>query len=371
MNKEKIALWCVRILGIIAVAVLVLFFSGACPQWFTGRGDLYRLSSIKKYREDVAAPYHADESVHTAPLDSAVVWWLGDSFSRVQFGHKPLPEEVGEELSAAGLGKISAIDYVDLQGSPKSLIALAQAHAATGRNVPKVIVVETVERNVVNNFGKDAPFDYGNVAPWNEGRGVGSVVKKFRRRAFLEAPGAVDFKLRRFPPTAAISEVLDTWRYDMFDDEHPNVYAGNGILDFADDSIHGWFAARGEKKFYVISPDEIPSVVGTLSSLDSLAKTFGSKLLFVMPPNRTFMFMYGNRYMYGMEDLNSDSVRYVFYDALDSARVNYVNLYKPFVKAIAADSTLELYWKTDTHWNGNAHRIAAKVIVKKLKELLN
>ena len=109
-TKTKIALWCVRGLGLLSIALLVIFFSGAFPQWFTGRGDLFRLTSVKQYEEVVDKPYHPDESVHTAPLDSGIVWWLGDSFSRVQFGHKPLPEEVSDKLSAAGIGKVSAVD---------------------------------------------------------------------------------------------------------------------------------------------------------------------------------------------------------------------------------------------------------------------
>ena len=113
-TKTKIALWCVRGLGLVSLLMLVLFFSGAFPQWFTGRGDLFRLTSAKSFKEDVDKPYHPDESVHTAPLDSGIVWWLGDSFSRVQFGHKPLPEEVSDKLSAERIGKVAAVDYIDL-----------------------------------------------------------------------------------------------------------------------------------------------------------------------------------------------------------------------------------------------------------------
>ncbi len=368
-KSERVALWCVRVFGVLALALLVLFFSGTFPQLYIGRGDLFRLSSIKQYEEEVNAPYHVDESVHTAPLDSAIVWWLGDSFSRVQFGHKPLPEEVSDVLSAENFGKVSAVDYVDLQGSPKSLFALAAARAAAGLSVPKVIVIECVERNVAANFGAETTFNYGDVAPWNQGRGLASKVKKIRRSWFMEAPGMIDFKLRRFPLTAAVRKVTDTWRHDLLGDEHINASVFHGSLLFGEDENFGGFG-RNATEFDILPEQQSQKVVETLASLDALAQTFGSKILFVMPPNRSFFFYYADRYTYGIDDLNRDSVKYNLYDALDSAHVHNVNLYKPFVKAMTEDSTLNLYWKTDSHWNGFAHKIATKAISEKLKEML-
>ena len=186
-KRQRIALWTVRLFGIASVLLMTLFFSGACPRWFVGRGDLFRLTSVMQFEELVAEPYHVDESVQTAPLDS-------------------------DMLSVAGLGKVAAVDYIDIQGSPKRLFALAAARAAAKRPFPKVIVLECVERNFFANLGQHTIFDYGNVAPWDEGLGTSSTVKRLRRRAFLEAPGTVDFKLRRFPPVAIIRKWNDTWR---------------------------------------------------------------------------------------------------------------------------------------------------------------
>lgn len=373
-TKTKIALWCVRGLGLVSIAVLVLFFSGVFPQWFTGRGDLFRLTSAKPFKEDVDKPYHPDESVHTAPLDSGVVWWLGDSFSRVQFGHKPLPEEVSDKLSAERIGKVAAVDYIDLQGSPKSLFALAAARAKEGKFVPKVIVVECVERNVYANFGANAVFDYGDVAPWNEGKGLGSKVKRIRRRAFLEAPGTVDFKLRRFPPTAALRELTDTWRYSLYKDTHPGAdegWAGVGVyheekpfLAFAEDTAG--------VLLYNKNSEEYKAVVEHLKGLDSLAKTFGARLLFVMPPNRDLFWRDDvNEWLLlaGLPQASPDARHYFdFYDMLDSAGIENVDLTVPFFKARKAGKNI--FWKTDSHWNGNAHEIASDSIAAKLSIML-
>ena len=376
-TKTKIALWCVRGLGLLSIAMLVLFFSGAFPQWFTGRGDLFRLTSVKQFEEIVDKPYHPDESVHTAPLDSGIVWWLGDSFSRVQFGHKPLPEEVSDKLSAAGIGKVAAVDYIDLQGSPKSLFALAAARAKEGMPVPKVIVVECVERNVYENFGAHAAFDYGNVAPWDEGKGLGSKVKRIRRRAFLEAPGTVDFKLRRFPPVAGIRKLTDTWRYSLYKDTHPSATVWRRPLlapmlkQF--DANGGFIKPSSEisevTDLLVYAPDSVriimdstmsvenSAVLKTLRSLDSLAWTFGARLLFVMPPNR-------NR----QRGVRVNMFDNYFNKILAFRDIKHVDLLQPFAKAHKRKQ--QLYWKTDSHWNGNAHRIASNAIADKLMEMI-
>ena len=373
-TKTKIALWYVRGLGLVSLLMLVLFFSGAFPQWFTGRGDLFRLTSAKPFKEDVNKPYHPDESVHTAPLDSGIVWWLGDSFSRVQFGHKPLPEEVSDLLAITGVGRVAAVDYIDLQGSPKSLFALAAARAKEGKPVPKVIVVECVERNVYANFGANAVFDYGDVAPWNEGKGLGSKVKRIRRRAFLEAPGTVDFKLCRFPPTAALRELTDTWRYSLYKDTHPGAdegWAGVGayhdakpFLAFAEDTAG--------VLLYNKNPEEYKAVVEHLKGLDSLAKTFGARLLFVMPPNRDLFWRDDvNEWLLpaGLPLVSPDAKHYFdFYDMLDSAGIENVDLTVPFFKARKAGK--DIFWKTDSHWNGNAHWIAKGLITTKLSKML-
>ena len=352
-KRQRIALWTVRLLGIVSVLLLALFFSGACPRWFVGRGDLFRLTSAKQFEELVADPYHVDESVQTAPLDSGIVWWLGDSFSRVQFGHKPLPEEVSDMLSVAGLGKVAAVDYIDIQGSPKKLFALAAARAAAKRPFPKVIVLECVERNFFVNLGQHTIFDYGNVAPWDEGRGTSSTVKRLRRRAFLEAPGTVDFKLRRFPPVAAIRKWNDTWRYALYGDEHPGAPAFKGArprLVFSED-VAGLIRESETESEY-------GAVLKNLANLDSLAKTFGARLLFVMPPNRENMWTPGAGYPQ-YERL---------YAMLDSAGIENVNLVPPFLAAINVGE--DVYWKTDSHWNGRAHRIASDLITRKLQEML-
>ena len=374
-TRTKIALWCVRGLGLVSLLMLVLFFSSAFPQWFTGRGDLFRLTSAKPFKEDVDKPFRPDESVHTAPLDSGIVWWLGDSFSRVQFGHKPLPEEVSDLLSITGMGKVAAVDYIDLQGSPKKLFALAAARAKEGKPVPKVIVVECVERNVYANFGANTVFDYGDVAPWNEGKGLGSKVKRIRRRAFLEAPGTVDFKLRRFPPTAALRELSDTWRYSLYKDTHPGAEEGwigvgayydvKPFLEFTEDTA-------GVLLDNKIS-EEYEAVANRLKGLDSLAKSFGARLLFVMAPNRNLFWRNDvNEWLLlaGLPLVSPDAKHYFdFYDMLDSAGIENVDLTVPFFKARKIG--WDVFWRTDSHWNGIAHRIASGLIARKLLGMLS
>ena len=103
---------------------------------------------------------------------------------------------------------------------------------------------------------------------------------------------------------------------------------------------------------------EYGAVLKNLANLDSLAKTFGARLLFVMPPNRENMWTPGAVYPQ-YERL---------YAMLDSAGIENVNLVSPFLAAINAGEAV--YWKTDSHWNGRAHRIASDLVSRKLQEML-
>ena len=384
-RNERIALLCVRVLGVLVLLVLVLFFSGACPRLFHGRGDLFRLSSIEKFKESVAYPFHSDESVQTAPLDSAVVWWIGDSFSRVQFGHRPLPEEVdsllgkftlqesplASEGEMRGRLRVSFVDYIDLQGSPKMLLALAAAREKAGLSVPKVIVIECVERNVYANLGEKSVFDYGDVPPWDEGRGLGSKIKRIRRRAFMEAPLAVDFKMRRFPPVATVRKWSDTWRYSLYGDMHPGAIAD---VEHVKDSVVNRLAFAQDAAGVLLdwkNEVEYEAIARNLKNLDSFAQSFGARILFVMPPNRELV------WAGGVDEMSLEHTRpnpqgkthyFDFYDMLDSAGVPSVDLTIPFLDLRRAG--VELYWRTDSHWNANAHAVAAREISLKIRELL-
>ena len=303
------------------------------------------------------------------------MWWLGDSFSRVQFGHKPLPEAVSDKLTEAGVGKVAAVDYIDLQGSPKSLFALAAARAKEGKPVPKVIVVECVERNVYANFGANAVFNYGDVAPWNEGKGLGSKVKRIRRRAFLEAPGTVDFKLRRFPPVAEIRELTDTWRYALYRDRHPDAKVWRRpMIKAYDGTIQPLPAMAKVADHLLYSPDSVVVGVGpdfapenaalmkNLRQLDSLAWTFGARLLFVMPPNRNSQWVDGFNIRYDG-----------FFDRFLLNGIQFVNLEDHFSKIRRRNLNgvpEEIFWRTDSHWNGKAHAAASEAIAEKLIRMI-
>ena len=128
-----------------------------------------------------------------------------------------------------------------------------------------------------------------------------------------------------------------------------------GTADAADHLVYS--ADSVEVKMDSAMAEENATVVKTLRNLDSLAMSFGARLLFVMPPNRNNLWGDAN---------NEAAIR--FNEMLASGNINSVDLAHLFAEVRKVKQ--QIYWKTDSHWNGFAHRIASDAIADKLLEMI-
>ena len=114
-----------------------------------------------------------------------------------------------------------------------------------------------------------------------------------------------------------------------------------------------------------VGPDFAPenaALMKNLRQLDSLAWTFGARLLFVMPPNRNSQWVDGFIIRYDG-----------FFDRFLLNGIRFVNLEDHFSKIRRRNLKgvpEEIFWRTDSHWNGKAHTAASEAIAEKLIRMI-
>lgn len=340
MNKqEKIFLWCVRLAGIFAALLLVVFLLGLYPVMLSPKGDLFRLTSVKDFDEPFLKPYRINESVVSASPDASLVWWIGDSFSVVQFGHKPFPEQFSEKYKVP----VFFSHYNDFKA--QGIQVLEQLKALPQEKRPKVLLIECVERNLPEL----ASFLNIEGAAWRSF--VPPVLNLLRDRLFISATSSVDFTWRRFLPVSYVRTFLDTYRYKWYGDSHPLAipHQENGLsyLEFADDDFKNYESTS------------VASLVSKFISFSVAAKELGIQVVWVIPPNRN--------YFYGQKKKDDNFIRSL-YQAMKSANLLYVNLHEPLFKA--RDNGKSLFWKTDTHWNAFAVELSVEALHSEISKIL-
>lgn len=338
MNKqEKIFLWCVRLAGIIATLLLVIFLLGLYPVMLSPKGDLFRLTSVKEFDEPFLKPYRINESVVSASPDASLVWWIGDSFSLVQFGHKPFPEQFSEKYKVPVF--FSHINNFKAQGGQ----VLEQLKELPQEKRPKILLIECVERNLPELAL------FLNIEGVANRSFVPPILILLRDRLFISATSSVDFTWRRFLPVSYARTFLDTYRYKWYGDHHPLAipHKENGLsyLEFVDDDFKNYESAS------------IGNMVQVFSSFSKAAKELGVNVLWVIPPNRNYFFQYKNK-----EDFFARSL----FQEMQKANLNYIDLHTPLFKA--RDAGESLYWKTDSHWNEKAVEISVEALEKVLQK---
>lgn len=334
MNKqEKIFLWCVRLAGIFATLLLVVFLLGLYPVMLSPKGDLFRLTSVKDFDEPFLKPYRMNESVASASPDASLVWWIGDSFSVVQFGHKPFPEQFSEKYKVPVF--FSHFNNFKAQG----IQVLEQLKALPQEKRPKVLLIECVERNLPEL----ASFLNIEGAAWRSF--VPPVLNLLRDRLFISATSSVDFTWRRFLPVSYVRTFLDTYRYEWYGDHHPLAIPHQEgefrYIEFASDSFENYESTS------------VASLVSKFTSFSVAAKELGIQVVWVIPPNRNYFFQYKNK-----EDFFARSL----FQEMQKANLNYIDLHTPLFKA--RDAGESLYWKTDSHWNEKAVEISVEALEK-------
>lgn len=338
-KQEKILLWCVRIAGILATVLLVVFFLGLYPVMLFPKGDLFRLTSVESFDEPFSPPYRIDESVQTASQDASIVWWIGDSFSVVQFGHKPFPERYSEKYGIPLW--FSHYNHFGARG----LELLEKLKELPSSKRPKVLLLECVERNLYDLSGfLNVKGNFGvSLFP--------SSLALIRERFFISATPSIDFNWRRFLPVSFIRKHLDTYRYEIYGDHHPlatpQTFESYRYLEFADDNFENYESS------------DIESMVQIFSEFSAEVEKLGVQVVFAFPPNRNYFYRFKNR---------EDKFALALYSAMDKHGLNYVNLHEVLFKE--REKGVNLYWNTDSHWNSKAVEVSVDALHHEINKIL-
>jgi alginate O-acetyltransferase complex protein AlgJ len=113
------------------------------------------------------------------------------------------------------------------------------------------------------------------------------------------------------------------------------------------------------------NPDEaLKSRVALISELDQILQSLGVKLVIALVPDKARVY---SKYLQAQKYPTYNETRFI--DALLALRAKKVNTIDLFTPMVEAAATMQLYYRTDTHWNQNGSQIAAQEIAKAINEL--
>lgn len=299
---------------------------------FTKYGDLYYNNCIDNFKEDLPdqiRPYRFSDK--NPEVNEARVLTYGDSYFNVSF-QRTLPERLTDTLNG---GVFSYNTQDPTQSNPFCLLNELD-YKRTEK--PRIIIVESAERNIPTKYGK--PY----IVHCEE---VYVAHKTFRAKLLHEyifkssAEQLFNLVLKRSYLTSGIYSKFSTLKFNWF-----------GTISsltpvYSDSPDDPWLFYKksvddGPGSFnYDFTSDEIESYASNLAALaENLKSSFNLEMIFMAVPNKYSLYS---------GKVNNDLYKGfvpALQEALDRKGVKYVDLYTNFSNASEV-----LYYGTDTHWN--------------------
>lgn len=280
---------------------------------FRPKGDLYYMCQVDNFNDYVPpAKYKFRESFKQSPPDSADVIIFGDSF----FDHSRFPSIADRLHDSLGL-KVCMIRNYYL---PDSILAKAKKGA--------LIIAGIVERNIIETYRED-----GNNAPSN------SYKTKLLNYIF---PWDLERRYlllsRRSCLTEGACDGIATFSFNFF-----HLYNRGIQLDSASDKIFlgDVFRQPSKNPFKKITDLQIDSVVTQIQLTANKITRSGHAFIFFPLPNKETIYYHSNT--------PYNNFLPALYAKLKQRNIQVVDVYSLFKENAAG----ELYFRTDTHWNGN------------------
>jgi len=341
--KEKILYWCMMVAGVISLFLyigtrflpmmnLILVEKMDLElQEFTKFGDLYYNNCIADFKEDLPEQIRRYRLSDENPeINDADLLTYGDSFFDISF-QLTLPERLTDTMNNRVFSYITQDPY---HSNPFCLLNDLEYKASPD---PKIIIVESAERNIPNKYG--IAFDescnklyvpYDNFAS-----------KLLHQYIFKDNDEQLfNLVLKRSYPTFEIFSWFTTLKFRWYGSissltpiyrtsPDPWLFYKNSV-----DNGPGSF-------YYQFTSGEIDTYADNIALLSENLKTnYNLELRFMVVPNKYSVYS-------GL--INQD--RYngfipALQQALAERGVKYVDLYSAF-----SNSSDILYYGTDTHWN--------------------
>ena len=314
---------------------------------FVNYGEMYYFNYISDFKVD-SLPKATQKfrlSDKQAELDRAEIVIFGDSF--FDFArHKNLPEQIRDRLNMP----------VYFERNDYPLASLAEK--GYENEEPKILIYETVERNIAYRFREKHKIP--NNPEKTNNKDDTSFKNKIIELLFPEQTEELYTKLlQRSYITTRIYEWIATLKFNLFgyvsrltpkytlkNEEDPWLFYHREVSD-----EHWGF-------YYQHSEEEINTYCNNIADLaEKLEKEFNLKMVFVVVPNKyTIYHTMLNDHTYN--DLLPD-----IYKGLEKRNIPVVKLYRPYLR----NKEDKLYHGTDTHWNQQGIDIAVNRTIKVIK----
>ncbi len=352
MRKEKIIKWIIYITGI---ACLYIFLASRFLTLmnfiltekmdlelleFTKYGDLYYNNCINYYKEDMPVQMRRFRlSEKNSSVNDADILTYGDSFFDVSF-QTTLPERISDTTDT------KVFCYMTQDPTQANPFSILNEKGFTKRVIPKVIIVESVERNIPTKFSKPYEIECSDSIKPNNfyDRLMNNYIFKSSDEQLF------DLMLKRSYLTSYIYATISTLKFDLFGDisSHTPVYRVEPspwlFYSKSLDSVPGGF-------YYKHNQGEISNYADNIALLaNNLKSVYNLEMIFMAVPNKYSLY---NKFVNNDEYNNFIPI---LQNELEKRNVHYIDLYSKF-----ASSKENLYYGTDTHWNKKGVDLALKL----------
>ncbi|MCE1189951.1 MAG: hypothetical protein LWX56_12530 [Ignavibacteria bacterium] len=343
---ENKSLRAIQFLGMVSLLILLLpqfdFFLKLSGADTAGDPDLFRICRVKDFYEKLP-----DAVTNSAiyPEDSVrSIYFIGDSYLVKNYGSLSLADALSKELQQpVHAVEASAVNPQYFNGTEYL------AHATANRDRKNFVIIEIVERNIVDRFADMRKYH----APAASGLGEKSAKEgNGRQESFTTR---VDYFLRNNFASRYITEQINTFLFHEFHRIHPDtrVYSLQPPVLFYSEETNR--ALPGS--FYSIHPDSVISLIADNLQIiqNRLKKEFSAECMFVFVPNKYTLY-------HNFVNLDTyDNFLPRLTEALNRRDVLNADIYSSFIYAKEM-----LYFRSDTHWNKRGIEICLRAIMDKL-----
>jgi hypothetical protein len=350
-RKDKIALIVIRLLGVLAGVLFITVRSPAIANFFLrdcfyDRGDYYGDSYLeaKVLRFKQLLPEAKGKGIFNDPtdLDRFQLISIGDSFFNRCRGYDTVPYLLSQRLQQPVFYNPSAY-YNPFE--------LFKNIRTPGK---RILILDCAERMIVERFLPDPIIN----PPGSEDvrSPLSRTFDELRDRWFVKSESNYQYFLRNCFLTSPIIEIWNSLNFEFLNriSKTTPVYSVAPPVLF----LYSETEPQLPSSFYYPHSDQLISTIADHFKVikDELFSRYNTELIFMPIPNK---------YTIEHKVINSDAYDDFLpklYAELEKRNVRTVRLYEKL-----SSSNEELYFPTDTHWNGKGVSLALDELLKVLR----
>jgi hypothetical protein len=348
IDKDRITLGVIRIAGILAAIIFVIvkipflatsLVSGCFYDHGDYYGDCYVNCKVRYFKELLPPATGNHFTSDVKDIDKYSVLTIGDSFFNRYRGNDAFPFQLSRSLN----------ERVFYNGTAyhNPFLLLQDVHKDKNR----ILILESAERLIMDRFSK-----VPNMNPEKSKKastGIRLALEEIRNCWFVES----ELNYRFFIENSIFtSPLVESWRslnfkyFGKISSSTPIYCLKPPVLFLDQETNRNW-----PTSFYsVISDEAISHVADCIQSIrDELRDKYHTELIFLPVPNK-----YSIEHTYFNQDSYNQFLPRL-YSELKKRHIATVELYDRF-----CSSKEELYFRSDSHWNGRGVSIALDELLK-------